>query len=168
MTERISLPSAAQAVNMSEDDVLKFTRALRVQAITDLHKNGSLASENSDRNLFVSLVNGLDSQAISVKRIDAEQKSSQGNAALIAEIVAKITPASFQVPAGTVVDVPSRELPAEFSEVTAVPGETDVNPPQLDFDSFTRDNAPQIPGVVGGIDTTAQPSNSITTGFSNS
>lgn len=142
-----AIPTAEEIANMTDDDVLKLTRKLRIQTIRDLHKNGALSGENSDRNLFVSMINGLDSQAINNKKIVTDQRTSAGNAALIAEIISKVSPANFAaMGAGQVVDVSTKVVPDGVIELDLVPGETDINPPQLDFNSFVAANARQVPG----------------------
>ena len=140
-----TIPTDEQIASMSDDEVLLLTRKLRIKTIRELHKNGALSGENSDRNLYVSLINGLDSQAINNKKIASDQKANANNAALIAEIVAKITPASFGANSGVVVDVQTKVLPDGVVDLQLVPGETDVAPPQMDYNSFVAANARQIP-----------------------
>lgn len=144
-TQQELLPTDEQIANMTEDEVMLLTRKLRLKTIRDLHKNGALSGENSDRNLFVSMVNGLDSQAINNKKIATDQKTNSNNAALIAEIVSKITPANFGANSGVVVDVSTKVLPDGVIDIELVPGETDVAPPQMDYNSFVAANARQIP-----------------------
>lgn len=140
------LPGLGAGVTISDDAVLALTRGLRIEALRDLHKNGTLSGEGADRNFFLGLTAGLDSQAMNNKKIAAEQKSNSSNAALMAEIIARTTPAMFAPGAGnTVVDVDAMVLPDSVAAIDTVPGETSVAPAQMDYDSFVKRNE----GLVG-------------------
>ncbi len=136
------IPQLIGGAPLSDDQVLALTRTLRIEAIRDLFKNGTLSGESSDRNLFVALTGALDTQAINNKKIAAEDRAGSSNAALVAQIIAAIKPADFQNigGAGGVVDVEAKKLP-EGIHVDLVPGETEVNPGQLNYDTFVAANS---------------------------
>lgn len=128
----------------TDDEILDFTRKLRIEALRDLVQSGKISEDSSDRNFFTSLVSGLDAQAIQNKKIATDQKIATGNAAVIADILAKIPANAFAAKPGEIVDVSTKVLPDTVPPAIPVPGETDVAPPQLDYDSFVKANEKPI------------------------
>lgn len=134
------IPQLIPGVTLNPDQILQLTSSLRIEALRDLLKNGTLSGENADRNFFATLTTALDTQAINSKKIAAEDKASSSNAALVAQIISAIKPSDFQnIPGAAAVDVESRRLPDNI-DVELVPGETDVNPGQLSYDTFIAAN----------------------------
>lgn len=126
---------------MSDDDVLAFTRGIRVKVVNSLMTGGAVSGENSDRILLTNMLAGLDSQAMNSKRLAQDQKNSDNAAVIVAELLRNIDKNSaFQVipQAGQIIDVEARVVPPSIADMPALPGEMDVNPPQLDYASFVR------------------------------
>ncbi len=132
--------------NMSDDEVLQFTRGIRVKVVNQLMTNGAVSDENSDRILLTNMLSGLDSQAINSKRLAAEQKNNDNMAGVVAELLRGINRnAPFKLnPNSNIVDVEARVVPNTIGDVPALPGEMDVAPPQLDYASFVRSQGKDV------------------------
>lgn len=128
--------------NLSDDDVLAFTRGIRVKVVNSLMTGGAVSGENSDRILLTNMLAGLDSQAMGSKRLQQDQKNSDNAAVIVAELLRNIDKnKAFQLTPGadgSIIDVEARVVPHSIPDMPAVPGEMDVNPPQLDYASFVR------------------------------
>ncbi|BAW19025.1 hypothetical protein [Ralstonia phage RP12] len=133
---------------MSDDDVLAFTRGVRVKVVKQLVTEVGCSSDNSDRNLLVNMLNGLDNQAINSKKIAADQKNNDNMAAVVAEMLRTVNKqTAFTIPTnGEVidVDVSTRVVGHEVADIPALPGEMDVSPPQLDYATFVRSQGKDI------------------------
>jgi hypothetical protein len=129
---------------LSDDDVLAFTRGIRVQVVNSLMTGGAVSGENSDRILLTNMLSGLDSQALNSKKLLNDQKSADNAAVIVAELLRNIDKnRAFQIapggmPDGHIIDVEARVVPPTIPDMPAVPGEMDVNPGQLDYASFVR------------------------------
>jgi hypothetical protein len=159
-TEQITLPVpgaalalAQQLPAMPEDEVLDFTQKVRRGVIKDLLKNGMVPGDNSDRSLLTSMLDGLDRQAVGIKRIKAEEKAASGMSeasALAAQLLKEA--GRTRIGGDDVVDVPVREVPTLGDDVPRpqlVPGETDISPRQSNYEEFAA-NRPQAPPVAAG------------------
>lgn len=149
------VPAAAQSEAlppMSDDDVLAFTRGVRVKVANKLMDTMVTASgiggDNSDRILLTNMLNGLDSQAINNKKISADQKNSDNMAATVAELLRNVNrQTAFTIPAnGDVIDVDVTKciVPSSVADIPALPGEMDVAPPQLDYATFVKSQGKDI------------------------
>lgn len=141
---------------MNDDEVLAYTRGIRVkvvQTITSNPESKGMPVDNGQANLLVNMLNGLDSQAINNKRIAADQKNTDNMAATVAELLRTVNRNTAftveQVP-GQVVDVEARVLPPTIPDVVAMPGEMDVAPPQLDYTSFVRSQGKDVDTIGMG------------------
>lgn len=154
--ETIQIPSApAPAVldlpNMSDDQVLAFTRGVRVVVVNDLMKGGAVSGENSDRILLTNMLNGLDSQANASRRLLADKNTADASSATIAALlmaVDKNTIFSRPDPTATVITEADITLPASMATPDMVPGEMDVVTQQLDYSTFMINNG-QDPDSLG-------------------
>lgn len=132
---------------MSDDDVLNFTRGVRVKVVQDLTKGGAVSGDNSDRILLTNMLNGLDTQAINNKKIAADEKSNDNAAAIVAELLRTVNKATLFTPEEGhkgIIDVEARVVPRTISDIPALPGELDVAPPQMDYASFVRSQGKDI------------------------
>lgn len=150
MSEIVSASSS-----MSEDETLAFTQGVRKQLIQKIVKKmvsnapgemGDVDVDKSDKTLLTALLDGMDRQTLTVKRINVEEKAAQDMGATTAMIATLLTrlpnrpQTADQVIEGARVvgfdeDVPAPEL---------VPGETEIAAPQLSFDSFMSDTAKSL------------------------
>lgn len=125
-------------VVMNDDQVLAFTQGIRVKAIGTLTQRGAVPEENSDRNFLINMLDGLDRQALGNKRLKVDEQTNNGmvNAAnLVAHLLNTVTGVKRldnEVIEGHVTPVLGNEVPTP----QLVPGETEVNPGQLDYNSF--------------------------------
>lgn len=151
----VLVPAAAQTEAMpplSDDEVLAFTRGVRVTVASKLMATmvtqGGIGGDNSDRILLTNMLNGLDSQAINNKKIAADQKNSDNMAATVAELLRTVNrQTAFTIPTnGSVTDVNVSEcvVPSDIADIPALPGEMDVAPPQLDYASFVRSQGKDV------------------------
>lgn len=136
-----------QLSDMTDDDVFKFTRGIRVSVVTDLMVGGKVSGENSDRILLTNMLNGLDTQATNSKKLASDQKNSDNAAVIVAELLRNINKnTAFQVSPSDrdAVDVSFRVVPSTIRDVIAMPGEMDVAPAQLDYASFVRSQGKDV------------------------
>lgn len=142
--------ATAPEVPMSDDDILAYTRGIRVKVVNSLMTGGAVSGENSDRILLTNMLSGLDSQALNSKKLAADQKNSDNAAVIVAELLRNIDRNSaFQiapgaVPQGHIIDIDARVVPNSIPDMPAVPGEMDVNPAQLDYTSFVRSQGKDV------------------------
>lgn len=133
---------------MTEDQVLAFTRGIRIQVASSLMAGGAVSGENSDRILLTNMLNGLDSQATNIKKIAADQKNADNAAVIVAELLRTINKQTmFQgVPGNTnqVIDVEARVVPNIIPDIPALPGEMEVSPPQMDYTTFVRSQGKDV------------------------
>jgi hypothetical protein len=154
MSEQAQVPVAAQAGELpplNDDDVLQFTRGIRVKVIrqiTDSVETKGMGADGSEKNLLVNMLNGLDSQALGNKRLQQDQKNNDNSAAIVAELLRAVNKnTAFTVSLNEdseVIDVSARVVPPTIGDIPALPGEMDVAPPQLDYASFVRSQGKDI------------------------
>lgn len=138
--QNVTAQTGGEIPPMSDDEVIAFTRQVRVKIVTAISSKKPEELENSDKNLLTNMLNGLDSQALGNKRVAAEQKSADNAAVIVAELLRSVGQnAPLPTPReGEVIDVTTRVVPPTIADVPALPGEMDVAPPQLDYASFVR------------------------------
>jgi len=123
---------------MSEDQVLAYTQSKRRAIVEEITKEGAIPKDRSEATLLIQALDGMDRSALTQKRIKADEKASDamaGSAAIVAKLLNSI---GSTRPADTV-DVVARETPTlgdDIPDPVLVPGETTINPPQLDYDTF--------------------------------
>jgi hypothetical protein len=124
---------------LDDDQVLDYTQRMRRSIVAELTKSGVVPSGNADRNMLMNALDGLDRAAINNKRIKVDSAAVE-NDALAASIIAKLLN-QVQMPKRNdddVIDIRGVDmsLPSSIPEPSLVPYETEVNPQQLDYDSF--------------------------------
>lgn len=108
-----------------EERVLEKTQSLRLQLLGALCPDGTIPQEKADKTLLVSLLNGVDSQAVSKARLRVSAKTEE-NAMNYSAMVAKallshrVLPPPPRDPSAPLV------LPPEIKLTDPVPGETDI------------------------------------------
>ena len=125
----------------TEDEVLSLTQRTRMAILEDMTKDG-MPNNNRDRRVLLELVNGADTTALAMKRMEQDSKQSeQDNAAAImaAKIMAKTGGNNpFQAEAGrhekVINTLPDNALP----EPTLVEGELDVGVSDLNYEEFMK------------------------------
>lgn len=157
MSEIQTVPDAAQTgqpAPMNDDDVLAYTRGIRVkivQKITTNVESGGMPVDNGQANLLTNMLNGLDSQAMGNKRLAQEQRNNDNTAAVVAELLRSIDKnKAFQLTPDqdpNIVDVEAKVVPLDAMPVAALPGEMDVAPPQLDYASFVRGQGRDVDSI---------------------
>lgn len=128
------------AVAVDNDLALQFTQTVRTQVAQNLMADGALTGHDTKQtNLMLQVLRDMDSQAISAKRIKADEKSAgalSDASALVNRVLDSVNPTQFGVHRGVApVDVQARELKNDET-IRAVPGEMDVNPGQLNYKDF--------------------------------
>lgn len=127
--------------SLSEDQVLAYTQTKRKAIVQELTKSGAVPEDNSSRNMLLQALDGMDRAALTSKRIKAEEKGNSALAGAAGIVAAMLNQVSGKrlVSMEDPVDVESRPAPALGMDVPPpqlVPGETEINPGQLDFDTF--------------------------------
>lgn len=150
MSNQLLTAQIGELPEMNEDEVIKFTRGVRLKAIGEIvSKNANnMPTETSDRIFFTNLLNGLDSQAMNVKKIAAEQKNADNTAGIIAELLHGLDKKSVFRNTGEVIDVTARVLPTSLPDAIQNPGEMEVAPPQLDYATFVKSQG-RDPDLIG-------------------
>ena len=62
---------------LTTDQQLQFTQGLRMQALGELTADGKLPIDEEGRAFFTKLLDGADRQALTLKRIEADNNNSQ-------------------------------------------------------------------------------------------
>lgn len=125
---------------MTEDQVLAYTQNKRIVIVDKLTENGKIPDDKIQASLLTSSLDGLDRSALTRKRISADEKSSQdtaGAAALIARLLMQQGSNRNNVNDSNIIDTVVPELGHEIPSPELVPGETDINPLQMNFETFT-------------------------------
>lgn len=136
----------APAAALSDDEVLAFTRGVRVKVVNVLMTPASpgapaIPQDTGERIFLTNMLNGLDSQAMGSKKLAADERNADNTAAVVAELLRTMNKnTAFQgTPApGQIIDVDAHVVPHSIGDMPALPGEMDVAPPQLDYASFVR------------------------------
>lgn len=125
---------------LSEDQVLAYTQSKRKAIVQELTQKGAVPDDNSSRNMLLQALDGMDRAALTSKRIKAEEKSGAamaGAAGMVAQLLTKVTGKSLaNLDLEDAVERAAPALGADVPPPQLVPGETEVNPAQLDYDSF--------------------------------
>lgn len=160
MSDAHGVPAEAQTEAlppMNDDDVLAYTRGIRVKVIQKITTNTEthgMPVDNGQANLLTNMLNGLDSQAMGNKRLAQDQRNADNTAAVVAELLKTIDKnKAFQLQPGdpSVVDVEARVVPAHIGDVPGLPGEMDVSPPQLDYASFVKSQGRDIDTIGASV-----------------
>lgn len=141
--QSVAMPALPQ---MNDDEVLAYTRGIRVKVVQEVMASGKAPTETGDRILLSDMLKGLESQALASKKIASDEKKADNTAAVVAEILRKIDKntafsslaGNGQVIEGEIVDASSFVVPASIPDMPALPGEMDVAPPQMDYNTFVR------------------------------
>lgn len=127
---------------LTDDEALEYTKSVRLKAIGSMVGGEKVPTDKDDRKFLVNLLNGLDSQVLSKKRISADQDSAQSQAAAaatIAEVLKdRATQLVFVVAPNTPMDANRVTALGDdiSSEFTALPGEMSVGASSETFDTF--------------------------------
>ena len=135
--------------DMTDDDVLAYTRKLRMKVITNIMPTDVVPGDNSDRIMLTQMIEGLDRQAMGSKKLKQDQTASNNSAAIVAELLRgldknKVFQVSNAGQNSNVTDVDFRVVPSTIPDIPALPGEMDVAPPQLDYNSFVRSQGKDV------------------------
>lgn len=139
MSDHTSIPES-----LSEDQVLAYTQHKRKAIVQELTKTGAVPEDNSSRNMLLQALDGMDRAALTSKRIKSEEKNGgmAGAASLVAALLTQVTGKKLT---SDIID-PNRPTPLLGQDVPPpqlVPGETEINPRQLDYDTFMATRTPQ-------------------------
>lgn len=138
---QVVIEPVLDAASMTDDQVLRLTQGIRVNIVRELTKkaaaNGGLPGDMEDREALFKQLDGLDKLAISRKRIEADREQSTGVSQAVGLISQLLRQSKSHY--GDLPDAADREPPRLDNSVPApelVFGETEVEPPQLDYNSF--------------------------------
>lgn len=129
------------AAPLSEDQALAFTQGHRRAVVRELTRNCALPSDADERKLLLAALDGMDRTTLTVKRIKSDEKvggEMAGAAGAVANLLSQLSSRSNKRTAGIEGSDQPPALDRTVPDPTLVPGETDVNPGQLTYDSFTR------------------------------
>lgn len=132
------MTQSTSPAEMTEDQVLAYTLSKRKKIVDELTRENKIPEDKTEVSLLVSALDGMDRAALSQKRLKADEKASQGMAgaaAAIAKLLTQVNSRGSNQP-----DIDTGEpkvLGPDIPDPQLVPGETEINPGQMDFDSFT-------------------------------
>ena len=104
-------------------------------------KGKAFPQDKGEQILLMQALDGMDRAALTNKRIKSDEKTQNdvaGAASMIAQMLSQMG-GMVQMPKvndDNVVDVEPKMLTEEIPEPVLVPGETEINSPQLDYNSF--------------------------------
>lgn len=120
----------------SDNQVLDRTRNLRLKIVDKLAPEGNIPDNEDNTKLLLNVLNDLDRQALSNKKIETEA-NTVNTAATATEIIADVF---ARVNGQRIFEKGDREIPliegALCDDVTIVPGELDEVSPETDYNSF--------------------------------
>lgn len=134
---------------MSDDEVLAYTRGVRIQVVQEVMASGKAPSETGDRILLSDMLKGLESQALASKKIASDEKQNSNTAAVVAELLRSIDKNTAFTSlgggkGGEIIDVTAQVVPSYIPDMPALPGEMDVAPPQMDYNTFVRSQGKDV------------------------
>jgi hypothetical protein len=124
---------------MSEDQVLAYTQSKRRHIVEKLTIDGKVPDEKTEVSLLISALDGMDRAALTNKRIKADEKASQGiagAASVIAKLLTQVNSKGKSTDLEIISGAPLT-LGTDIPAPDLVPGEIEITPGQMDFDSFT-------------------------------
>lgn len=146
---QMAVSPAAPLPQMSDDEVLAYTRGIRIKVVQEVMASGKAPTETGDRILLSDMLKGLESQALSSKKIESDNKRADNAAVVVAEILRSIDKnTAFTNLAGghggEIIDVAAQVVPMSIPDIPALPGEMDVAPPQMDYATFVRSQGKDV------------------------
>lgn len=132
--------SGQPASAMEASNILDFTQNVRKGIIDSLISKCFVPEDKADKTMLLAALKDMDGQEISKKRLIIEQQGADSSAELVAGVLKRIDArTAFRgtgAPGEPVVDVGSRVLPDDIEAPTILPGEGDISPPQMDYNTF--------------------------------
>lgn len=133
------------AGSMTDDQILALTQHTRVKIVKNLVNKtpGGLPGDQEERDALFRAMDGLDKVALTRKRIDADKEASSGVSHAVGLVAALLRQSKTNYSLADVVDT-NREIPRlsdDIPDPVLVPGETEINAGQLDYDSFVAGRA---------------------------
>jgi hypothetical protein len=141
MSGQTALAQNGDLPEMNDDEVLKFTRGVRVRIIGQVMHDGKIGESNSDRILVTNMLKDLDDQALKKKKIASDERNADNTAVLVAEMLRTVNKSTAFTALGgkaitTIED--AKVVPSSIPDMPALPGEMDVAPAQMDYATFLR------------------------------
>lgn len=121
---------------MTEDQVLAYTQGKRKHIVDTLTLNGKVPEDKTEVSFLISALDGMDRAALTTKRIKSDEKSAAGITGA-ASIIAKLLMQTNN--RNNVIDelIEPPLIGSDVPDPILVPGETEINPGPMTFDSFT-------------------------------
>jgi len=140
-TGQVVIEPVLDAASMTEDQVLQLTQTLRVgfvREITRTAKNpGGLPDCQEQRDALFKNLDALEKVALTKKKITADSETASGVSQAVGVISQLLRQSKSHY--GDLPVLAGRETPQLGSHIPApvmVEGETEIEPAQLDYDSF--------------------------------
>lgn len=132
---------------LTDDQILAFTQHTRVNIVKSLVAKapGGLPGDKEDRDALFKSMEGLEKVALTRKRITADTESNAGVSQAVGLITQLLRQSKMNYNTGDITDVEDSVAPRlgdDIPEPELVPGETEINAPQLDYDSFVAGKQP--------------------------
>jgi hypothetical protein len=139
------LPEVTAADVPDEDQVLAYTHQQRKRIVKELTEKGVPVTDTKQMSILLGTLDGMDRQALSRKRMNADKEIAKGqqdaNAELLASVLKNI-PNVARPPEGTPIsgEQAAPRLPDNIQAGTLVEGQTEKAPPQDTYQSFMARN----------------------------
>lgn len=126
-------------IDLTDDDVLKFTMRQRKRLVAELTANG-MPVTNDERTLLLATLNDMDRTALSKKKINAQTAGSEADRTAAMAIAKLYGQMGRNNPYAT--DTMQRALPEpdqrQLPQITVVPGETEIGINTETYDEFMK------------------------------
>ena len=119
----------------TDDQILNYTHQKRKSIVEHLTVNGKISNDPDQVKLLLTALKDMDSQAISKKRIKAEEKANDNHAAS-AELIAKVLMATNNQKSLTLISGIIPTLPSHIPNPTLVEDETSIFVEPETYDTF--------------------------------
>lgn len=119
----------------SNEDMLNYTMGVRQQLVAKLMKSINF-NEVDDNALLLKTLDSMDKQVFSKTRIQLESETAKNAEAERLLIAAVLKQQTLKTPDTTFKNDVVLEIPQEFLEREFVPGETDINPKEIEYDDI--------------------------------
>ncbi len=117
--------------------LLDYTINTREHLIQKLTENGNAPEKSADKMLLVQLLDGVDKAIHTKAKLKIEDSNSQQQeqtSAMIGELLRRIDPKEYVAVSRGIND--KRDIPVTICVVDKLPGEVDITPAQLTYETF--------------------------------
>lgn len=130
--------------NLADDDALfRYTQQKRMELVEQLTPGGKMPVEAKDQAIVLAALNDMDKQAISKRKLKAEEKNSDSLASMADTMDSLFSKFGNKSPLMIEGGVADRvvELPDSLATIDLVPGELDIGTQRIELRDIEGDAA---------------------------